>query len=540
MLGIYKYKDDLTVPGTTVLLGDNAVLGFWGLKSKAKDSEVILIPQPSKSPNDPLNWPTWRKQVHFWSLFWFSTIMTSCANFVGPIYTNMAIDFNVSYNALNTGAGVAWLMLGVSCLFSQPLARKFGRRPVYLSATLLVVISGVVFGSPYTFGSYMAYNVLVGIGSGPVDSLIEASIADIFFLHQHGKYMAIFSLALGYGSGFGPLIAGYVSQNMSVQWCGFLTAIIAGSFLVFQIFFLEESLFQRKIDEETTQNLLTVALSNVSGGGLADSKNLIQEEIKQTPEDSSSLTSMKPRTFLQRMKPFSLFESENVGIIGFIFGPLATVRYPAVIWAAIAYGIQCWWLSLISLSESEFYAVPPYNFSNDSLGLLNIAMIIGTTFGTLYASTSDTFMFWATKRNKGIFEPEPRLWMISVPLFFNVVGIFMYGLGPYYGVHWIVGAIGIVMIGMSMSSITALALTYVMECYPAQLAQCMAFILFVRNIVGAIFTWVFQYWIDGVGMVGTTVMLAVFCLVVNGVFLPFILWGKTWRKRTQKWYSKHL
>ena len=29
--------------------------------AKGRDSDVVLVPQPSSSPNDPLNWPLWKK-----------------------------------------------------------------------------------------------------------------------------------------------------------------------------------------------------------------------------------------------------------------------------------------------------------------------------------------------------------------------------------------------------------------------------------------------------------------------------------------------
>ncbi len=30
-------------------------------KGKGKDADIVLIPQPSHDPNDPLNWPIWQR-----------------------------------------------------------------------------------------------------------------------------------------------------------------------------------------------------------------------------------------------------------------------------------------------------------------------------------------------------------------------------------------------------------------------------------------------------------------------------------------------
>jgi hypothetical protein len=54
------------VPGT-VLLNDEAAhveSVTQGLKhGKGKDSHIVLSPQPSADPNDPLNWSPWKKEL---------------------------------------------------------------------------------------------------------------------------------------------------------------------------------------------------------------------------------------------------------------------------------------------------------------------------------------------------------------------------------------------------------------------------------------------------------------------------------------------
>lgn len=31
--------------------------------AKGRNSDIVLVPQPSESPRDPLNWPTWKKDL---------------------------------------------------------------------------------------------------------------------------------------------------------------------------------------------------------------------------------------------------------------------------------------------------------------------------------------------------------------------------------------------------------------------------------------------------------------------------------------------
>lgn len=72
-LGVLEPRGTLTghhVPGTVLLdtheTSDetNIELEAAGLKKgSGKNSEIILVPQPSNDPNDPLNWPLWQRDL---------------------------------------------------------------------------------------------------------------------------------------------------------------------------------------------------------------------------------------------------------------------------------------------------------------------------------------------------------------------------------------------------------------------------------------------------------------------------------------------
>lgn len=60
------------VPGTSVFRDDPnaaALTAYDGLDLSqlkhgvGRDSHIVLVPQPSDDPNDPLNWPKWKKHM---------------------------------------------------------------------------------------------------------------------------------------------------------------------------------------------------------------------------------------------------------------------------------------------------------------------------------------------------------------------------------------------------------------------------------------------------------------------------------------------
>ena len=71
-LGILEDRHLQNVPGTSLFNDDpNAIAmkAFEGLDisklkhGQGKYAHIVLVPQPSDDPNDPLNWPQWRKNM---------------------------------------------------------------------------------------------------------------------------------------------------------------------------------------------------------------------------------------------------------------------------------------------------------------------------------------------------------------------------------------------------------------------------------------------------------------------------------------------
>jgi hypothetical protein len=175
--------------------------------------------------------------------------------------------------------------------------------------------------------------------------------------------------------------------------------------------------------------------------------------------------------------------------------PFRLVTFPAIIWAGFMGGIQIMWLSLLSVTQSELFSVAPYNFDIVAVGDTNIAAFVGAIFGMVWGGPlSDRYVLRRARRNKGIMEPEVRLWLLIMPAFLNAGGLLMYGLGAYRGLPRIISAgVGTAFIGFGVGSGGAICFTYAIDCYPGIAAESMVLILFVRNVLGFAFTFAIQY-----------------------------------------------
>ena len=80
------------MPGTVLLneLAAHSEAVTRDLKhAKGKNSDLILAPQPSEDPNDPLNWPKWQKDLQLAILGFGATVFA--ASFVSSHVTSKLI-----------------------------------------------------------------------------------------------------------------------------------------------------------------------------------------------------------------------------------------------------------------------------------------------------------------------------------------------------------------------------------------------------------------------------------------------------------------
>src|SRR5579859_524348 len=69
------------------------ILDAHRFKDKA-NTDIILIPQPSDNPNDPLNWPIWKKNAAFYSVIVFSALANWVIGGLGVGVVQVSIEFD--------------------------------------------------------------------------------------------------------------------------------------------------------------------------------------------------------------------------------------------------------------------------------------------------------------------------------------------------------------------------------------------------------------------------------------------------------------
>ena len=187
-------------------------------QKKTKDGKIILEPQPDKSLNDPLNWPSWRRDVALLSLGFFCMLGGGMTPVLAAGFGNVADTYGVSVPKVALTTGFYMLGLGIGSVIASPTAILFGKRPVYLVAILLFIVSAIWCAVSPNYPSLVVARVFMGLAVSPCECLPSATIAEIFFLHERAYRLGIYTLLLLGGKNLIPLVSAAIIQGLDWRW----------------------------------------------------------------------------------------------------------------------------------------------------------------------------------------------------------------------------------------------------------------------------------------------------------------------------------
>lgn len=343
----------------------------------------------------------------------------------GVSYNDYVEEFGMTYDDYNNITAANYAGLAVGCVLFIPLVYKFGRRPIYLASLAIQLATAIWSAKTKTIAEMIALNVIQGLGGAISETIVQITIADIFFVHQYATMNGLFLLFQAVGAYLGPVAAGYVVVSQGWRWEWWWCAIFLGVSLVLVLFLFEETAYVAPILEGEPSNL-EAGNRPVSGQGTATRP---KEELDITKQESTSDVLIKMhRPWHDRLR---LYTKTEVSIIHHVWQPFVLlVRIPAVAYVALTYGLLLASFAAIVSVSSAWLFYEPYNFDAGAVGLFNIAPFVGTLLASvLVALLSDRWIIRLAEKNGGIYEAEMRLWPAIPMSLLTCAGCLMFGFG---------------------------------------------------------------------------------------------------------------
>ena len=98
------------------------------------------------------------------------------------------------------------------------LSDILGRKPVFMVAMALFLTGSVLCAQSQTMGQLIAFRALQGLGAGGLMPLAFIIIGDMFSFEQRARMQGLFSGVWGVASVIGPLLGGFLVDNVSWHW----------------------------------------------------------------------------------------------------------------------------------------------------------------------------------------------------------------------------------------------------------------------------------------------------------------------------------
>lgn len=384
-----------------------------------------------------------------------------------------------------------------------------------------------------TYSGLMGARVVHAFGSSVCEALPVQLVNDIFFLHERGTRLGLYtgkmtrtvafrepgniltatSVCLCLGS-TGPLYAGYMlAGGYSWRLFFYVEFAFGVALLMSAFFFVEETTYHR-----------ATPLSGSSDPSTADDKPCAEaeEEVPVIPA---------PKTFAQTLKFWGTWEKDSP----FFMMMARSFTYfliPHVVWVITTYGI---YIGLGGLAFNFTFPIkitaPPYNWSQLNSGLITVSTIIGYGLAFPFASSSDRLAARLTRKNGGIREAEMRLGVMLPVMLLAPAGLILYGFSAERNLHWVCYFVGVAMNQFTSYFFFTFTLAYAMDSYNANISEMLIAMNLGKQAISFgmavnLLDWILQH--------GYAVMIAgVFCGIVlanNLSVILFMLFGKRIRK----------
>ena len=490
------------------------------------DASNRLVPHPSASPDDPLNWSRMWKLIVAVSQLIYVWVLVCSALSLAPMFPFLAQEFHLNQQQLSLLTGLNVITLGFANIFIVPLSNIFGRRPTSIFFGVLVVLTNIWQALATSHHSLLAARACNGVVAATSETIMVQVIADMFFLHERGFWVGTYFTLYFSGAFLGPIMAGNIAAHHGWRSFFWLSVALTAFSTLLLVFTFPETKYHRTLDGATEDR----AQEKISADRQASASD--SETNSNHANDHAGCGKPSKKQFMPIQKPESNWLSF---IVRDLTTPIIVFFNPIIFWSALMLAGPADLLLIFNLTESGILGSPAYGWSPSAVGYSNFAFFVG---GLVGVATAGPFSDWlarrATIKNDGIREAEMRLPALIPYVCFFIISHIVGAVG--YQRLWPWEAIlicGFGFSGLAVTSIPTISIAYAVDCYKPISGEIMIVGTVMKNVLG----FCLSYWVFDVhAMSGwVSVYMVQFAVSMLPVVLavPLYYYGKNLRRWTK-------
>lgn len=425
------------------------------------------LPQAQELAEQPLvlsarQWPKRKKWATVLSALFFTFITT--LNVIGyPLLGDIiSRELNTTYLAVQAGNATYVSALAIAPLVLAPLSESHGRKPVFLIAVAIYTLSIIPQALANNVALIIAFRFISGAASSVGASMAGGTVSDTFAPEESAFPMALFSLAVWWGQGIGPVLTTWTITYHSWR---------------------------------------IVAWWNLATGGLTFVLLLIfMGETRDAP----------PR----ERRPTLREIGKTVKI------PLMMLLKEPVVQALATWSAFLWSVNYIFVQAIPFVFKGGYQWTAVQQSFVLLGAVPAGALGTL-ANSHQGSIYRRKSRKAGHPRPDVRLYYACVGAIFCPAAIFLFAWTGRPSISPAAPIIGYFLYSLALFPIYTTLFAYLADIYGDQASSAMAAQSFLRNLLAALLPLVSQKIYTGLGssLAGTVLGSIAAALAV----VPFVL-----------------
>ncbi|TPI36011.1 DHA2 family efflux MFS transporter permease subunit [Mesorhizobium sp. B3-1-9] len=121
------------------------------------------------------------------------------------------------------------------------LANRFGRKRILLVAITGFVVASVLCGFAQSLPQIVGFRLLQGLFGAALVPLSQSILLDIYSVEERGSAMALFGVSVMVGPVLGPVIGGWLTENVSWRWVFYINVPIGALAFIGVSMFVQET-----------------------------------------------------------------------------------------------------------------------------------------------------------------------------------------------------------------------------------------------------------------------------------------------------------
>lgn len=147
------------------------------------------------------------------------------------------------------------LLMGVGNLISMPVAMAAGRRIVFLTSMVILIVGGLWCALSSSLESHIAGRAIMSLAAGQSEALAPLKLQEIFFLHEKGRRLGWFITIQNITSGAFFIVSTYLVAAYGWKWWYGLFTIMNAVLFLLSIVFVSETCYRGREDKSHSPTL---------------------------------------------------------------------------------------------------------------------------------------------------------------------------------------------------------------------------------------------------------------------------------------------